>query len=241
MAELHNHVETRAEKTRRLAKELKLRREKRGNLLRRARAHAKRIKVVRAALKRLRAPAVPGINGGWHPNAIRNQVQSGIGAYLNVPAKGVLHTTEGSSLPGYSGSHPHFTLDFKRKLLYQHIPVTSGAMALVNLSGGVETNRARAIQIELVGFSDANRARELGRSAWAVVNWTDDDYAQIAELARWVERWCGVPRQCSVTFTNSHHSLSGAAWLSYAGWLGHQHVPENIHWDPNGLLIQKVI
>ena len=241
MAELHDHVETRAEKLARLSKELRLRREKRGNLLRRARAHAKRIKVVRAALKRLRTPAVPGINGGWHPNAIRNQVKSGIGAYLNVPAKLVWHTTEGSSLPGYSGSHPHFTLDMKRRLLYQHIPVTSGAMALRNLSLGVETNRANAIQVELIGFSDAAFAARVGRSDLAVKNWTDSDYAQIAELARWIEKHCDVERVCTVTFHNdSTHKVGN--WLQYSGHIGHQHIPENTHWDPSAAFdIQKVI
>lgn len=228
MAVLHDNSETKAEKIRRLSRELKVRRAKRGNLLRRAKAHAKRIKLVRAALKRLRTPSVPANNGGWHARAIRNQVQGGIGAFLNVPAKLVWHTTEGTSLPGYQGSHPHFTLDFKRRLLYQHIPVTSGAMALKNLPGGVETNRANVIQVELVGFAQDSS------------KWSDSDYAQIADLARWIEKYCGVKRQSTVTFrTDASHKVPD--WLNYAGHLGHQHVPENDHWDPGLFQIQKVI
>ena len=95
--------------------------------------------------------------------------------------------------------------------------------------------------MELVGFSDAAAAARFGKSSLAVVNWTDSDYAQIADLARWIEKWCGVKRECTVQFENRHHSMTNAAWLSYAGWLGHQHVPENIHWDPNGLKIEKVL
>jgi hypothetical protein len=234
-------VETKPQKLKRLAKELRVRREKRGNLLRRAEQHAKRIKLVRETLIRLRAPTTPGIQGGWHAQAIRNQVHGGIGAFLNVPAKLVWHTTEGSSLPGYSGSHPHFTLDFKRRLLYQHVPVTSGAMALANASGGVETNRAHAIQVELVGFSDAGFAARVGKTSHAVGNWTDSDYAQIAALARWVEKHCDVERQCSVTFHNdSSHKVRD--WPQYSGHIGHQHVPENFHWDPSAAFrIDKVI
>lgn len=226
------HTETKAEKIKRLAAELKLRREKRGNLLRRAKQHAKRIKVVRAALKQLRTPSVPGIKNGWHVDAIRNQVQAGIGAFMKVPARLVWHSTEGTSLPGYHGSHPHFTLDFKRKLLYQHIPVTSGAMALVSAAvAGVPGNQAHAIQVELVGFAKDSQ------------NWTDAHYAEIAKLARWIEAHCDVRRGCSIKFVGNGDTnhMSNSAWLDYAGHCGHQHVPGNLHWDPGFFHIEKVI
>lgn len=174
----------------------------------------------------------PVVDGGWHPRATRTQVQSGIGAYLSVPARLVWHTTEGSGLPAYSGSHPHFTLNPQTGALYQHIDIRSGAMALRNLEGGVETNRARAIQVELIGFAAASGG------------WSDEAYRHIAELARWIEKHAGVARASSVRFGgagNLPSRLSGQAWLDYRGHLGHQHVPENDHWDPGAFKIDKVI
>jgi hypothetical protein len=232
-------AETPKQKLSRLLAERKRRRAKRKSLLARTMALEARIARLTAGIKRtrdkLRGGDVPGISNGWHPNAIRNQTQAGIGAFLNVPAKLVWHTTEGSSLPSYKGSHPHFTLDLKNRKLYQHIPVNSGAMALVSSAvAGVAGNAANAIQVELVGFSDASFARSVGKSAWAVENWTDADYAQIATLSRWIEKHCGVKRQCSVKFENRSHPLSASAWLNYAGHLGHQHVTGNLHWDPSG-------
>ena len=221
-------AETVTDKKRRLRKERNRRRKLRSNLLNRAEQHARRIRVLNRAIARLERDPVPASVGGWHAKAIRNQTSTGIGAFMAVPAKGVLHTTEGSSLPTYSGSQPHFTHDFKRGLLYQHIPVTSGALALKNLSGGVETNRAHAIQIELVGFAGESHT------------WSDAHYARIAETMRWCEKHAGVAKQCSVTFrADADHKVSG--WLQYRGWLGHQHVPENDHWDPGRFQIDKVL
>lgn len=175
------------------------------------------------------SPGVPGVVDGWHPGATKAQVSGGIGAFLSVPAKLVWHTTEGFGLPVYSGSAPHFTLDPPSGKLYQHVPIYSGAMALQNLSGGVETNRAHAIQVELIGF-----ASQTG-------GWSDAAYANLAKLARWIEAHAGVERKCSVSFSNTPHRLGGDGWLNYAGHCGHQHVPENSHWDPGSLAIAKVL
>lgn len=190
-----------------------------------------RERIVELKRKIEEAGDVPGIENGWHPDATRTQVQGGIGAYLNVPAKLVWHTTEGVSLPAYSGTHPHFTLNPKTGQLWQHIPIHSGAMALENDAGGVETNRAHAIQVELIGYAAQTQG------------WSDADYANVAKLARWIEKHAGVARRCAVDFhsASSVVRLSGSAWLAYAGHLGHQHVPENAHWDPGLFKIEKVI
>jgi hypothetical protein len=196
---------------------------------------AGRIKKLERRIKNYDPPAgdvPPMVDGGWHPGAQRTQVQNGIGAMMNVPAKLVWHTTEGSSLPAYSGSHPHFTLNPQSGALYQHISVKSGAMALRNLSGGAETNRANAIQVELIGFASQTQ------------NWSDAAYANIAELARWIEKHCGVARECHVTFQGSggpFPKLSVEAWYAYRGHLGHQDVPEQDHWDPGAFKIGLVI
>lgn len=171
----------------------------------------------------------PGVvDGGWHPEAERYP-ESDAGIMSWSHRKLVWHTTEGVSRPDYSGSSPHFTLDIRTGKLYQHISITRVAMALQNLSGGVETNRAGAMQVELIG-----RAAESS-------GWSDTSYKHIARLARWIEKHGGVPRKCTLAFSNTPHRLSGVVWLAYEGHCGHQHVPENDHWDPGAFHIEKVI
>jgi hypothetical protein len=193
--------------------------------------YAKLVKLLNRRIKRLKQPAagaVPGMNpGGWHPDAIENQSKSPL-SWAGGRPKLVWHTTEGFGLPTYSGSHPHFTLNPKTGTLWQHVPIRGGAYALRNLSFGVETNRAHAIQVELIGFAKDSQ------------NWSDAEYANIAKLARWIEKHAGVPRSCDVTFrSDSAHKV--ADYVNYTGHLGHQHVPENDHWDPGLLRIDKII
>jgi hypothetical protein len=133
----------------------------------------------------------------------------------------VWHTTEGHSYPGpeiYHGTNPHFTCDFKRRRTYQHCPMNVAAMALRNPPGGVETNRANAIQVELVGL-----ASESGL-------WTPDDYAYIHELARHIEKARDVPRRHIKPWT--HSRMTNTKWREFSGHCGHMHVPENDHTDP---------
>lgn len=170
-------------------------------------------------------------DGGWHPDARRVQVQAGIGA-MNGPPKLLWHSTEGFGLPTYSGSHPHFTIDPEAGVLYQHISIRSGAMALQNLAGGVETNRDGVIQVEIIGF--AGRMHLLSEQA----------LDNLAELARWIETHAGVPRKCGVTFVGNASGssrLAGSTWDGYSGHLGHQHAPENDHWDPGALDVAAIL
>lgn len=184
--------------------------------------------------KAVKSPKVPGNDGGWHPNANR-VAYPGAGTFASgYPARLVWHTTEGSSLPAYGGSAPHFTLDVKRGRLYQHYPITVASRALMH-TRSPETNNAHAIQVELVGFSDASFARKHGVPEFAVENWTNADYARIAALARWVEKNAGVKRRgYGLTYENRSHPMSDSAWVKFDGHCGHQHVPQNSHWDPSG-------
>jgi hypothetical protein len=139
----------------------------------------------------------------------------------SYPPRIVWHTTEGDTYPGpqlYHGTNPHFTCDFKRKKLYQHTPIDLSAKALVNGLGGVETNHANAVQVELVG-----RAAQSG-------TWSDEDYAFIHELARWIEDNHNVRHHAADPWTQPR--FSQAHWRRFAGHCGHMHVPENDHTDP---------
>lgn len=167
----------------------------------------------------------------WHPEAQRVPYDDA-GPFVKAAPKIVWHTTETQGLPTYAGSTPHFTFDPRSGKLYQHVALNRAAKSLEHPSGTVETNRAHCIQVELLGYAKDTQ------------NWTKTAYARIAKLARWIELNAGVARKCSVKFTGADvapERLSSFSWLAYAGHCGHQHVPNNHHWDPGAFQIELVL
>lgn len=193
--------------------------------------YKKLVKLFNTRLRKLLQPSVPGSDNGWHPDAERVPYPS-LTFAPGYPKRGVIHTVEGFGLPSYGGgtSHPHFTLSLKTGKLWQHAPVWAAVKTLRHTES-TETNRAGAIQFEI---TDA--------FAKDAQNWSDAEYARIAKLMRWIEKNAGVPRQCSVTFAPlPAKRLTNAQWSTYTGWLGHGHVPQNDHWDPGALKIDKLL
>jgi peptidoglycan hydrolase-like protein with peptidoglycan-binding domain len=173
----------------------------------------------------------------WHPSAVR-RIHIDAGGFTGGGRKLVWHTTEGGSLPNYGGSAPHFTFDPEDGRLWQHIPLNRAARAL--MAGG--PNFWNAVQVELIGFADTHEAKKHGLLRRAVVNWTDDEYARIAKLARWIESNFDVPRKCSVQFVgHAAHLASLDAVKRYSGHIGHQHINGNTHWDPGLFKIAEVL
>ena len=74
---------------------------------------------------------------------------------FQVHSKLFTNTTEGGTAKGAFGAYkknrsdPHFTVDDQK--IYQHIDTALSARSLRNPSGGVQTNRDSALQIEVVG------------------------------------------------------------------------------------------
>ena len=166
----------------------------------------------------------------------------------------VLHTTEGMSWPGYSGGGeaPHATIEAVPSVgikVREHIPWLQNAKALVNLPGGVETNRRGALQFELMGTCDPKHRND---PDWFY--WPDADDVVLAALADYLRpilarfaipfagptfqaysaSYGSLGRTNTVRFTN-------AQWLAFQGICGHQHVPENVHGDPGAFPIAKLI
>ncbi|MFM9542334.1 hypothetical protein [Streptomyces turgidiscabies] len=125
---------------------------------------------------------------------------------------GVVHTTEGRTLPDYADSQgrkgalaPTVTgvPDVAAKTIrwYQHYDVDESARALANKLGGVETNTANAFQIELVGTCDDAKKTSWGSARagvdylyWpAAPEWA---LAGVAALVRWLNAQHGVPLTC---------------------------------------------
>jgi hypothetical protein len=146
----------------------------------------------------------------------------------------VLHTTEGAHYPGpslYHGTNPTFTCDVKRRRTYQHCDIHRAALALENHPGGVETNHARAVQIEIVGFTAVATARHYGAEHMAVEKFTHEDYAYLKSLLEHIHKE-GHPAHLAHANPWGQRRFSEHHWRDFNGVCGHMHVPENSHVDP---------
>lgn len=175
----------------------------------------------------------------WYPAAICSKLGNNAGSFTPGPMRGVIHTTEGSSVSGAvaaykaNNSWPHFTVD-RDGLVWQHLPINKAARALRNQSGGVETNRQGAIQIEVVGFASKTV-------------WPPAQVLAMNFLMRWIEAQTGILPQAPAFGNSSQYGLRNPLeftyieWQNFNGWCGHQHVPENTHWDPGAIDINLLL
>lgn len=174
----------------------------------------------------------------WYPHTPGLRYSEDIRAVL-------FHSTEGSTFEGAdsvfrrSMSAPHFTVDPWRELRVQHIDTDLASYALQNLAGGVETNTAGVIQIEVVGYTDDAKAAEHGRPGFA-----------LSQLSEWQYRWLGeqvlalilaahpqIPHQVYVG-----PRMTGPEWTAWPGGIcSHKDAPENHHWDTATLDLEQVL
>lgn len=174
----------------------------------------------------------------WHPMA-------GSSEFTGGPKKLVLHTTEGKSIAGaeatygVNGIAPHFTIDSTLKRFVQHIDTSRAASAMKNVSGGVQTNRDGAIQVEMIGYAAFTHG------------WEDDNLVWIGDIVRLICEREGIDvynypqfvgtESGTIATPTAPQRMSYAEWESFNGVCGHQHVPENSHWDPGRLPYQRML
>ena len=165
------------------------------------------------------------------------------GPYVNAPFRGVIHTTQSvdytPSTTNYYGhsNPPHFTVARKNgnARVYQHYSVRVAARALANMEGGVQTNRQCAIQIEI-----AWRAEN-------IANLHPTMKTALRDLIRWISQECNIQRSAPDFFGSEAYGngsparMSSSEWNAFNGWCGHQHVPENLHWDPGRIDIDFLL
>ena len=172
------------------------------------------------------------------------------GDYTGGPWKVVLHTTETSGVPGYKGGRtaPHLTYNARTRRWVQHTSLLKAARALVNAPGGAQTNRDRAIQVEIVCYS--NRPITIGYShrTW-VGDLTDDNYRDLREFLLFAVDEFGVelkwPGRKALSWSQANapgFRFTTRQWDEWNGICAHQHVPEgNTHWDTGDLNWEKLI
>lgn len=157
---------------------------------------------------------------------IRKPLATSAGPFTGGPFKIVHHTTEGSTAAGafaaLASAHAesHFVVD--GSAIYQLIDTSMASKSLRNASGGVQTNKDSAIQIEVVGFA----AKPKSQPALILVR----------KLCRWIEQTHGVERRWPDGYPPLAYSPTlprpAAVWDTQSGHYGHSQVPENTHWDP---------
>lgn len=153
------------------------------------------------------------------------------------------HTTEGTSLAGavrtMEANRSQSNTVFDPKFNTEHVfsESSSADRSLRNLTGGVETNNRPGVwQIEIVGYSHLMRRY----SDW----WYE-------RLERYLRRKCAdwdIPYEFPYEFkdvddaygTRSSTRLTSEQWLAATGIVGHQHVPENTHWDPGPIDVSRL-
>jgi hypothetical protein len=184
----------------------------------------------------------------WLPEATRDPHGRTLTWSSHRNPKGCLHTTETLGWPTYQSwtVHPHATvkpIPGKGVEIRQHVPFDQASFSLRNLPGGVETNRDYVFQFELIGTCDRG-GQPFKAGAYY---WPDADNAVLLDLHRKViaplSRAYDIPIHAPVfqAYPGSAGArdapsnavrMRGASFDDYTGWLGHQHVPENVHGDP---------
>lgn len=180
---------------------------------------------------------------GWERIEIANRPG---GSYTgDEPWRCVLHSTEGLSVASAVGAYttagvpPTVTIGLAEGRKVQHIDTDRSAYAVMNQPGGVETNRWRAIQAEIVMFADQTKAQQYG--GLYVGDLTDAHYAFLREclLELQADKPFGFDGPDFIrypdSYGNTRYRMSFAEWEQFGGTCGHMHVPENDHGDPGEL------
>lgn len=168
--------------------------------------------------------------GPGHPKVVIHTTESPRGSWA-----GVRNLWRGSS--SWGRGLPHFLADGSRYV--QLLPLNVAAYTLENKAGGADTNRSGpAIQVEICGYAaDGLNDAELE----ALGKWLADLVAAGVGIDLGQHpRFYGPSDGIVLATYDAPQRLSAAAYQAFGGFLGHQHVPENAHWDPGRLDADRV-
>lgn len=168
-------------------------------------------------------------------------IESGAGlAVLTGADKVVLHTTE-SPRGSYNairnlwrGSNnwgkglPHFLADGKK--IVQLLPLDVNAYTAKNSAGGADINRAgHVIQVEICGYAkddfDDETYEAIGK--WIADLKKNGLGINVDNIKPFVGAEAGT-----IASVKSKYRMTASEYTAFDGICGHQHLPENDHWDP---------
>lgn len=182
----------------------------------------------------------------YPPADAKAQPRAG-GVAMTSIGKVVLHSTETADWPGYSSNWPTLTYHPGRHAWRQHMPVNMSATALVDPSSTVvRENRDGVVQVEIVGYCDP---AQISKGRPDVQQLDAQAVADLGAFLAWLGREWGLPLVSVpkwVAYPDSYGNkqgqrLSGPAYDSFAGVLGHQHVSGNDHGDPGRIPIGAIM
>lgn len=161
----------------------------------------------------------------------------------NDDPKALLHSTEGSGIDGavsaYRSYPPHVCVHYATRRKVQHIPINRAAYALWN----GDADDSRCIQVEIVGF-----ASQMHLLSDDELRWLGEEVARpLHEYGGvpYVVVWKGFRRDGEMPYALASPSsplrLTQAELDSFSGFLGHQHIPGDGHWDPGGLNVPRIL
>jgi hypothetical protein len=185
-------------------------------------------------------------NAKWVQNA-----RSSGGTYATYfhpyPFRFVFHTIEGWLSERLAATHaypPHLWYSPSSRTLLQTVPLSRSGFALYQDNNGQHyTNKARAIQVELEGWSS-----EAG-------NWPEQYLINIAEdvlvpVVLWLRsigedlNLDNVPDigviPMSARTTAPQRMLPEDEWADFDGVCSHRHVPQNDHWDSGNARLDTI-
>lgn len=162
------------------------------------------------------------------------------------PIRIVLHVIEGSANPSMIEGHaypPHWWYNPSTRTRYETVPLDRSAFALERPAwSGVETNKARAFQVEIEG-------RSAETPDWPI-EWLDAIAEDIiVPLCQEADRMgspidlAAVPAPGVIGGSASIYGpqrMTEADWRAFRGICGHRHVPNNEHWDPGALDVKRI-
>lgn len=178
-----------------------------------------------------------GVSVHWIDNA-RNAGSTYATDGYPYPFRIVLHQIQGTANPSSIAGHsypPHIWYSAKRRTLYQTVKLSRGAFALYQAPNAPYlTNRARALQVELEGYSTSDRKE----ADWELQNIAED---VIVPLVMWAP-------EINLNIIPDPWNIPGSAredapqrflpetWANWPGLCTHANVPMgDDHWDTGAL------
>lgn len=183
----------------------------------------------------------------WLPGVDRipNERSEG-GSYVDgVPWRFTGHTTEAvpTSIAGavaMAGRHPyppHLWGWPERDWLVQTVRLDRSAFALKHPAGTPETNKMRALQIEIIGY-----AKDSGSKPEWWAEWIGENV-----VLRLIQAGYPINLDRVAPTTGEDGSGTGGAvrmsraqWRAFDGLSVHANVPDNTHWDMGAIDLERV-
>src|SRR5690606_3916099 len=105
----------------------------------------------------------------------------------------------------------------------------------------------KAVQVEIIGYSDRAVVQQYGRGRW-VGDFTDEDYAFLAEVVHYLKDLLGIgddiharpPGHSWAYGIKSPHRLGAREWEQFSGLTAHGGVFGQNHWDTGVLDLNRI-